>query len=91
MITQVVFNIDTKVKAQAMRRAKYLGVPFSSVLKFATKAFAEGKFTVGLHVEERFNEKTAKELRAALLDIENGRNLSPRFTDVEDAIAWLNR
>ena len=41
MTTQIVFNIDPKIKAQAMKRAKREGVPFSAVLKMATKAFAE--------------------------------------------------
>lgn len=91
MTTQVVFNIDPKIKARAMKRAKREGVPFASVLKFATKAFAEGKLTVGIQTEERFNEKTAKALRAALKDIEKGRNLSPAFTNAGDALKWLNR
>ena len=48
MTTQIVFNIDPKVKAKAMRRARAAGLPFASVLKFATKAFADGEFSVGL-------------------------------------------
>lgn len=91
MATQVVFKVDPAVKKAAMRRAKREGIPFASVLKLATKAFADGKFDIGLHVEEKFNKKTAREIRAALKDIENNRNLSPRFSNVEDAIKWLNR
>jgi len=75
MTTQVVFKIDPAVKSQAMRRAKREGVPFASVLKLATKAYAEGKFSVEIVSEERFNEKTARELRAALRDIKKGKNL----------------
>ncbi|OGG77158.1 hypothetical protein A3B35_02620 [Candidatus Kaiserbacteria bacterium RIFCSPLOWO2_01_FULL_54_24] len=75
MTTQVVFKVDPKIKAKAMRRAKQEGVPFASVLKLATKAFAEGKFDVGIVSEERFNAKTEKELRAIHRDIKLGRNL----------------
>jgi len=75
MITQVAFTIDPAVKKSAMRRAKREGVPFASVLKLATKAYAEGKFSVEIVSEERFNEKTARELRAALRDIKKGKNL----------------
>ena len=75
MTTQVVFKVDPVVKSQAMRRAKREGVPFASVLKLATKAYAEGKFSVEIVSEERFNEKTARELRAALRDIKKGKNL----------------
>ena len=75
MTTQVMFRVDPAVKSQAMRRAKREGVPFASVLKLATKAYAEGKFSVEIVSEERFNEKTARELRAALRDIKKGKNL----------------
>lgn len=75
MTTQVVFKVDPKIKAKAMRRAKQEGIPFASVLKMATKAFAEGKFKIGFEVEERFNAKTRRELDAALKDIERGKNL----------------
>lgn len=53
MMTQVVFNIDPKIKAQAMRRAKKEGVPFAAVLKLATKAFADGRFSVDITEEIR--------------------------------------
>jgi len=75
MTTQVVFNIDPKVKARAMKRAKSEGVPFASVLKFATKAFADGRLTVDIGAPERFNAKTSRELRAALRDAEKGKNI----------------
>ena len=43
MTTQIVFNIDPKIKAKAMKRAKAEGIPFAAVLKLAAEAFAEGK------------------------------------------------
>ena len=74
MNSQVVFTVNAKTKARAMQRAKREGVPFASVLKFATKEFAEGRLSVGI-IPERFNEKTAKEVREALRDIEQGKNI----------------
>lgn len=91
MTTQVMFRIDPAVKSQAMRRAKRDGVPFASVLKLATKAYAEGRLTVDISGEERFNAKTAREIRAALRDIEKGKDLSPEFTNMDDAIHWLHK
>lgn len=88
MTTQVVFNIDPKIKAKAMKRAKREGVPFASVLKMATKAFAEGKFEVGIYVEEKFNAKTAREIRTALKDIEKGKNLI-RFKNAKEMDDYL--
>ena len=74
MTSQIVFNIDSKVKAKAMKRAKRAGIPFASYLRQAAEDFAEGKMGMAI-VEEKFNTKTAKELRAALRDIEKGKNL----------------
>ena len=75
MTTQVVFNIDPVVKAKAMKRAKHLGVPFASVLKMATKAFADGKFNVEMVPEETFNAATRREIDVALRDIAKRKNL----------------
>ena len=75
MTTQIVFTVDPKIKARAMKRAKREGVPFASVLKIATKAFAEGRFSVDIARTERFNAKTTRILRAALLDVDRGKNI----------------
>ncbi len=79
MTTQVVFNIDPKIKARAMRRAKRDGVPFASVLKFATKAFAEGRFSIDI-VEDIRPEKL-KLLERASRDLDQGKGM--RFNSME--------
>lgn len=88
MTTQVVFKIDPKIKARAMKRAERAGVPFAAVLKLATKAFAEGRFSVDIAPAERFNVKTARELRAALRDVEQGKNLIS-FKNTEEMDNYL--
>ena len=92
MTSQVIFKIDSKLKDKAMKRARQAGLPFASVLKFATQAYAEGRLNIGLMEPERFNEKTRKEIREALEDAKHGRNLSPAFdaSDTEGMDAWLN-
>ena len=57
MITQVVFNMDSKIKAKAMKRAKQKGIPFAAVLKLAAQAFAEGRVDFDLVEEEVRPEK----------------------------------
>jgi len=85
MTTQVVFNIDPKVKARAMQRAKREGIPFASVLKLAAKAFAEGQFSVGI-VDELLPQKMRLlERESRLLDKGRGR----RFSSVKDAVAFV--
>jgi antitoxin component of RelBE/YafQ-DinJ toxin-antitoxin module len=88
MTTQIVFTVDPKIKARAMKRAKREGVPFASVLKLATKAFAEGRFSVDIAASERFNAKTTRILRAALRDVEEGKNLIS-FKNTKEMDAYL--
>jgi hypothetical protein len=86
MTTQVVFNIDPKVKARAMERAKREGIPFASVLKLAAKAFAEGQFSIGI-VEGILPQKMRLlERESRLMDKGKGR----RFSSVKDALSFVD-
>lgn len=86
----MVFNIDKNLKKRAMARSKKMGMPLSFILNKAIKNFAEGRWDVDI-VEEKFNTKTAREIRQALKDIKEGKNLSPVFNNIDDAIAYLER
>lgn len=88
MISQVIVNVNTVLKNKAMKKAKAQGIPFSSVLKFAIRKYAEGAFEVGL--VENFNTRTRKEIDKALQDISKGKNLSPVFSTVAQARTWLD-
>ncbi len=90
MTSQVVFNIDSKIKAKAMKRAKEEGVPFASFLKMATQKFAEGELGITLVRREIPNAKTARALLKASADFRKGKNISPVFTSVKEMEAWLN-
>jgi hypothetical protein len=87
MTTQVVFNIDPKVKARAMERAKREGIPFASVLKLATKAFAEGQFSIGIVDEILPQKMRLLERESRLLDKGKGR----RFSSVKEALTFVKR
>jgi len=76
MNTQVVFNIDTKVKAKAMKRARAEGVPFSSVLKMAAKNFADGKLSVDLVEEITPQKMRLLERESRLMDQGKGTRLA---------------
>ena len=91
MTTQVIFKIDKKLKDRAMKKAQDAGMPFASVLKLATKAYVDGLFDVGIVSNQPFNTKTHREVAKALEDITEGKNLSPRFTNAKDALAYLKR
>jgi len=89
MNTQVIFNLDKKLKEQAMKKAQNQGLSFGVILKLATKAFVDGDFSVGLVSKEDFNSSTRKDVEKALKDIKDGKNLSPKFSSAKDAIAYL--
>ena len=75
MTSQVVFKVDKKIKAQAMKKAQSEGIALSSILKLATQAYIEGDLQLGL----KFNSHTRKELDRILKDVDHGKNLSPAF------------
>ena len=76
MNTQVVFNLDAKVKAKAMKRAKAEGVPFSSVLKMAAKNFANGNLSIDLVEEIRPEKLRLWEKQSRLMDQGKGTRLA---------------
>lgn len=89
MTTQVNFNIDTDLKRRAMRKADKEGVTLSFILQSATKAYVDGSINFGL--VEKFNPKAARRMRAALKDIEAGKNLAGPFYTAAEAMRYLNR
>lgn len=88
MTTQIVFNIDPKIKAKAMKRAKAEGVPFASYLRQAAERFANGEVRMGI-IEEKFNAKTVRELKEIRSDFKKGKNLSPVFSSGKEMDAYL--
>lgn len=91
MNTQVIFTIDKGLKNEAMKKARSFGLPFSSVLNLATRAFVDGKINVEITNTPPFNDKTAREIRRALSDIVKNKNLSPRFSSTKEAIDYLKK
>lgn len=91
MITtsQVIINVDSRLKSLAMKKAKSQGLPFSSVIKFAIKAFVENRFKIDL--VQDFNFRTRQEIEAALKDISTNKNLSPVFSSADEMIAHLKK
>lgn len=89
MNTQVIFKIDKKLKNQAMAKAQDEGIALATILKLATKSYVAGHLTLGLVGSEKFNATAGKEIKGALKDIAQGKNLSPRFSSAKEAIKYL--
>lgn len=92
MSTKTVLNIktDAKLKKRAQTVARNLGLPLGTVINRYLQEFVIEQRVV-FERPEIPNAKTAKILRQARKDIEAGRNMSPMFDSVEDALAWLKR
>ena len=90
MTSQVIFKIDSKLKEQAMKKAQNAGLPFASVLKFATQAFVSGQLDVGLVGVKKLNETTHQEIKNALQDIKKKKNLSPRLKSTKQVMQFLS-
>jgi len=89
MISQVIFKIDTKLKVRAMKKAQSEGLPFATVLKLVTQAFADGQIRVGLMDAATFNARTQLEVQRAVKDVVAGKNMSPRYTTASAAMKYL--
>jgi antitoxin component of RelBE/YafQ-DinJ toxin-antitoxin module len=88
MTSQVIINVDRKLKERAMKKARRQGIPFSAVLKLAIEAFVKGQIEVG--ISENFNAKTRKEIEEAERDYAKGKNISPTFSTVAQMRAYLD-
>lgn len=78
---------DVKEKAQAL--AKHLGIPLSTVVNAQLKAFIEsGELT--LKREPELRPEVVAEVLQQMKETKQGKNLSPRFDTIDDAIAWLH-
>lgn len=86
--SQVIVNVDTKLKKLAMKKAKSLGMPFSAVLNMAIRGFVEDRLKVDL--TSGLNIRTQLHMNAAEKDLKKGKNISPRFKNIDEMRAWVD-
>jgi addiction module RelB/DinJ family antitoxin len=87
---KTVLNVktDKDVKERAQALAKHMGIPLSTVVNAYLKEFvATGEFRVSR--EPELKPEVAKRFAKHIAEAKQGKNISPAFTNVEDAIAWL--
>ena len=92
MATKTVLNVktDAAVKKQAQQIAYELGVPLSIVVNAFLKEFVRSR-RVTFAVEPRLRPEIEQLFEEAERDGVNGKNNSPAFADVDDAIAHLDK
>lgn len=92
-MAKTVLNVktDTQVKKAAQKLAKEMGVPLSTIVNAQLKRFvAERRMELSVPlIPSGYLKKVIEKAEA---DRANGtEELSPVFTNAEDAIAWLER
>ena len=85
-IVNVKTDPATKRKAQSV--ARELGIPLSTVLNESLKQFIREKRVV--FEAEELKPEIGREIIKASKDYQEGKNISPAFSDVEEAIRYLN-
>ena len=89
MKTTLHTKIDKDVKERAQSLAEEIGIPLSTIINSQLKEFVRcGSFTVSR--EPQLKPSVGKEILKRIKEAEEGKNVSPEFTNVEDAIKWLN-
>jgi antitoxin component of RelBE/YafQ-DinJ toxin-antitoxin module len=82
-------KVDIEVKERAKSLAEYLGVPLSTVVNVYLKEFIKsGSFTV--QREPMLRPSVIKELNKAIKEARQGKGMSPTFSTLDDAVAWLD-
>lgn len=92
MNNKTVINIkaDKDVKEKAKKIAKELGVPLSTIINAYLKEFIRNR-EVRLSLEPQLRPEIEKILKKASEDFKKGKNISPVFSSMEEAIKYLNK
>ena len=90
MNTVLNVKVDPHVKSLAQKTARDLGVPLSIVVNTYLKEFVHTKELYISSKTYRMTPYLEKIIEKAEKDFVTGKNLSPAFDDVEDAIRYLH-
>ncbi len=82
------FKTDPKLKAEAQKRAKKLGISLSIVMNDSLRDFASGKAVHIEYPEEIMTPQMEKIIERGLKEIAQGE-VSPAFDKVDDMMRWL--
>jgi addiction module RelB/DinJ family antitoxin len=80
---------DPKLKAQASKLAKEMGMNLSQVIHISLMNFVQSG-TITATKPSQMSARLERSLGAIEKDIESGKNMSPAFNNVDDMKKWLN-
>ena len=88
MTTVLNVKIDDKLKKDAQDSAKAIGLPISTIVSASLREFVRTR-SITISDTPRLKPEVEAELLALDKNIKNRKDLSPVFSDVDDAITWL--
>jgi len=90
MTTVLNVKIDEKLKKEAQKAAKALGLPMSTVVAASLRDFVRTR-SITISDERPLKPEVEAELLQMSRDARNGvADLSPAFDNAAEAIAWLD-
>ena len=89
MKTQLIIKTDKEVKIKAQKTAAELGLPLSTLINAYLKQFIITK-EAHFYVQEELRPEAKRRLDRIMKDVRAGKNLSPTFNNMRDAIRYLN-
>lgn len=89
MNTVIHIKADKEVKENAQKAAKDLGLTLSDVINASLRNFIRTREVIFSDIP-RMTPELEKRLDKVEEDIKLGRNLSPAFDNMDEAIAWLD-
>lgn len=81
-------KIDRQLKQQAQAVAKALGLPVSTLVTASLREIVRNR-SITISDPPRLRPEVEAELLEISAEAHAGKNLSPAFDDVDDAIKWL--
>ena len=87
--TLISIKTDTKVKKEAQKIAKELGIPLSTVVNAYLKEFVRER-SVRLSLDPQLRPEVEKALREADEDFKKGKNISPVFASSKEISEYLD-
>jgi len=90
MKTVISVKVDKDVRDRARKTAKKIGIPLSLVVNTGLRKFAEEQ-RLELAVPLVPNARTRKIIDQARRDFKEGKNISPAFSNMKEAIRWLEK
>ena len=90
MKTMLNIKTDSKLKKEAQKVAKEMGLSMSVLVNQSLRKLVETR-SITFQAPLIPNTKTAKILDKALKDIKAGKNLSPVFNSAQEMIDYLNK